>query len=79
MDSFLQTPFTKVMQIFWNSGLIWSMEIQTVGKTKKKSHEMTFSQFKGTFSGRAVAELIYSESLKGVLSSPQRRIIRKRS
>jgi len=36
---------------------------------------MTFSQFKGTFSGRAVAELIYSESLKGVLSSPQRRII----
>lgn len=46
---------------------------------KKKSHEMTFSQFKGMFSGRAVAGLIYSESLKGVLLSPQRQIIRNRS
>ena len=78
--NFLRTPFTRLMQIFWNPGLICSMEIQTVGKTKKKkSHEMTFSQFEGTLSGRAVAELISSESLKGVLSSPQRRIIRKRS
>ena len=76
--NFLWTPVSKVMQIFWNSGLIWSMEIQTVGKTKK-SHEMIFSQFEGAFSGRAVAELITSELLKGVLSSPQRWIIRMRS
>lgn len=38
----------------------------------KKSHEMIFSQFEGAFSGRAIAELITSELLKGVLSSPQR-------
>lgn len=62
--------------------LVWSVlwKYRLWGRPKKKkSHEMTFSQFEGTLSGRAVAELISSESLKGVLSSPQRRIIRKRS
>ena len=62
-----------------NYSRYWKYSCGGREKSPKSLNKVYILVEEGTLSGRAVAELISSESLKGVLSSPQRRIIRKRS